>query len=481
MLVLALMLALSLEVFAADWVSITGSVVNVRSGPGQQFSVISQVRSGDKLTKTGSEGDWVKVRLPDGRQGYIASWLTADIIVKDTGSSQQVLDITGSVVNLRSGPGTGYPVVGLVRKGETYPYIETLDGWYAIQYRDRVVYVADFLGEVKEKQESSITIIANNVRVRSGPGTQFGVLGHVNDGDKLSVITRIDGWYQVVYGDGVGYVASWLARPEENSSPATIARNTTAESALEYVRVQGTGVRLRSGPGTDYDILAIASPNETLEVIGRSGEWLKVKRSNGQVGYIAGWLTQPLTRTGLDGVVIFLDPGHGGTDPGAIGYSGRFEKTINLMLALELKQALEAKGAKVHLSRNDDSAVGLTDRAVMAENVQADLFVSIHHNAHENRSYHGTSVYYSATNASSMESQRLARNIHKEMLALGLADDGVRERDYRVLKLTNMPAVLVEVGYISNPWEEANLYESSFRTQVVNSMVRGIENYLRGQ
>jgi N-acetylmuramoyl-L-alanine amidase len=237
---------------------------------------------------------------------------------------------------------------------------------------------------------------------------------------------------------------------------------------------------------------------------------------------------QPLERTrrapGIHTIVI--DPGHGGAESGAVGPGGVMEKNLTLEFARELAGKLGRLGVQTLLTRNDDTTVPHDARPALANQNKADLFISIHLNSSLGAGAHGTETYFlspQATDARAAraaaaenatppaagstatapgagaaaeqedvdlilwdlaqshhlsESQRLANLIQGEFnTALQLKDRGVKQAPFRVLKGATMPAVLVELGFISNPEEEKKLQDPAYRDQLLDSLVTAIARY----
>lgn len=217
---------------------------------------------------------------------------------------------------------------------------------------------------------------------------------------------------------------------------------------------------------------------------------------------------------------VVIDPGHGGDAAGAQGRSGVEEKAITLQVARQLANRLRGADVRTVLTRTSDEALDLTDRTAIANHEQADLFVSLHVNSAYGRSAHGAETFFLSLEASDedaaalaaaedgngdddgeaglnddlafilwdlaqshhlAESQRLAKLVQGEFNAsLGLLDRGVKQAPFRVLRGANMPAILVELGFISNPEEERKLQDSGYQRQLVNALVRAIVAF-RGQ
>lgn len=170
---------------------------------------------------------------------------------------------------------------------------------------------------------------------------------------------------------------------------------------------------------------------------------------------------------------VVIDPGHGGKDPGATG-GGVREKAVVLNVAKKIAAYLEARGCTVMLTRETDVFVELSDRARMANAAKADLFVSIHCNSvRDNARATGMEVYH-YTRASEA-SKRAARVIYDKLLPVcGLRGRGVKSKDLAVLRETAMPAVLVELGFISNPSDRAKLTNFAWQDDAAQAIADGI-------
>lgn len=170
--------------------------------------------------------------------------------------------------------------------------------------------------------------------------------------------------------------------------------------------------------------------------------------------------------------IIVIDAGHGGSETGAV-YGGVKEKDLNLDIALRLEALLKKEDVKTYMTRTDDSKVGLYDRSGLANDVGATLFLSIHNNA-GNSSEHGSMSLYYPSNDSSYGITRLefAAIVQKHMNnKLGTAFKGIIERpNLAVLRTTNMPAVLAEVGYMSNQQELNKLKTPEFRQKAAEAL-----------
>ncbi len=174
---------------------------------------------------------------------------------------------------------------------------------------------------------------------------------------------------------------------------------------------------------------------------------------------------------------VAIDPGHGGRDPGTIGVYGVYEKDINLAVARKLAAELQRRGLTVTMTRQDDRYPELEDRAALANQRNVDLFVSIHCDSAPNSGAQGSTAYIAE--AASSEAQSAAQAILRSLATTGLDSRGVRRENYRVLVQTESPAVLIELGYLSNAQEAAKLQNGAFQDRLAAALASGIADYFR--
>jgi N-acetylmuramoyl-L-alanine amidase len=195
-------------------------------------------------------------------------------------------------------------------------------------------------------------------------------------------------------------------------------------------------------------------------------------------------LSLPVSAGGkLSEKTIVLDPGHGGDDPGAQA-GGVKEKDLNLLIARRIKEALEEVGSTVIMTRDDDRAVDIYSRPVVANNSSADFFISIHCNALIPESETGIETYYHPGEPSS---RALASSIHDRVIQrTGMKDRGARldtklyQAGLAVLRTANVPALLIEFGYIDCSADRTLLCDDAFRGKIARGVVEGLRNYVEG-
>jgi len=172
---------------------------------------------------------------------------------------------------------------------------------------------------------------------------------------------------------------------------------------------------------------------------------------------------------------VVLDAGHGGSDSGAIGVSGKYEKNFNLAVILKVQAILASDPRlKIVMTRSSDTFPSLSDRYNLANSVKADLFLSVHANSNTKSTVNGTEVYY--TRAESLAFANVVKQYATP--ATGLADRGVLQKSLAVTRETKMPAVLFEAGYLSNAAEESKLFSDDFQNRTAAGLAAAVKAYL---
>lgn len=234
--------------------------------------------------------------------------------------------------------------------------------------------------------------------------------------------------------------------------------------------------------GANWNISAFDKKATLYMPIRALGEYYGCSVEYDDMGYMVITIhNKPQT---LSGSVILLDPGHGGKDPGALGYGGAVEECdINLAVAYYTKLALEQRGAIVYSTRSGDNAVEIEDRKAIARSLKPDYFISIHSNGSNNTSMIGTATYYYKP-----FSKKLANNIYNEMLSVfkgylysgqpSLYDsisDGAPYYPFSVTRLDECPSVLIETGYVTNNEECYKLIQPQNQQLLGEAIAKGIE------
>lgn len=176
----------------------------------------------------------------------------------------------------------------------------------------------------------------------------------------------------------------------------------------------------------------------------------------------------------LAGRLVMLDPGHGGSDPGSLSPTGADERDTCWHLANLIAQRLVATGARVRFTRTEPENPDQSERAHRANEIDSDIFVSLHLNSHDEAPAEGSSAYYFGT---SREGEALADSIQHRLVLLGARDCRTHARSFSVLRETKMPAVMVEPAFITNPDEAKRLEDPDHLTALADAIAQGIKDY----
>ncbi|MDI3090820.1 SH3 domain-containing protein [Priestia megaterium] len=190
--------------------------------------------------------------------------------------------VAASKLNVRSGAGTNYGIIGSVVKDQTLSVVSKSGSWYKINYSGRTGYVSsDYVqasGTTTPPAESTTyTVTASTLNVRSGAGTNYASIGSVTKGQKLAVVSKSGSWYKINYSGRTGYVSSDYVQASGTTAPP--AESTT-------YTVTASTLNVRSGAGTSYASIGSVTKGQKLSVVSKSGSWYKINY-NGRTGYVS--------------------------------------------------------------------------------------------------------------------------------------------------------------------------------------------------
>ncbi|MBT9172376.1 MAG: N-acetylmuramoyl-L-alanine amidase LytC [Syntrophomonadaceae bacterium] len=555
LLLFIVVLSAGFTVFAAARRTATVNVdtLNVRSGPGLQHSRISQVVRGNTVPVLTERTGWLEVRLPDGRSGWVAAQhvsVRENPAVSSTGGARAVVNV--GVLNVRSGPAATFSRLTTAMRGSLLPILSRQGDWLQVRLPDgRNGWVAAQHTAIRNATQpvpapapavqvpvpsvpasqppvsgvpapsgatGTVTVNVPVLNVRSGPDASFARLGTVSRGTRLSVQGSQGDWLQVRLPEGLSgwvfatYTGAGAPQPAPVASPAeqspqlpeTVPPDPSATPAGRLVSVAVDGSTVWSGPGFETRQISTLPQGTSLTVVNEQGDWLQVRLSGGELGWIASWLTtagtttapqtpptepqpalqQPAQPSPLSGRTIVLDPGHGinpahGNFSGAVGVTGLVEDVVVLDVSLQAAELLRQAGADVVLTRSD-TTLALRQRVAIAEQARAHVFVSVHANAHLNRAVSGTETFYFQGKPNDTENYWLAAHLQNELVrALGLPDLGVKHGNFHVIRETTMPSALVELGFLSNAGDEALLRTAQSRAAAARAIFLALQRFFQ--
>ena len=481
-----------------------GGTLNLRSGPATTYPVLSKLPSGTLLDLISHEEEWLLVRSNDGNTGWVSAGYTSFTpSLKDKlppARGTQVI-VQTPILNVRGGPGVEYPRLKQVRLDETLPVYQQQDGWLLIRLADGSTgWVSDNYvtsppepeagrdqNDIDESEQDMleagnnilplrVTVTASSLRMRQGPGLQHQIVAVIPKNTILLVRDEQEQWLKVGLPDGrEGWVAGWHTQPLNSGNE----ENTESQSP-RLATVNTSVLRVRSGPGLDFSQVDRVFSGNHLLVLDEEKGWNYVQLPNNSYGWVSGDYTSDnnLNTGRIDSVTIVIDPGHGGQDRGATGINGLLEKEVNLEVSLQVAEQLRARGFNVIMTRNSDVEINLEERVQIAERANADLFISIHANAHPNPAITGTEAFYASGKSSSVQSYYMATLLQQEVSrALHLPSLGTKTARFIVIRETTMPAALLELAFLSNAVDEALLRTPQAQQKAADAIVRAILTY----
>jgi len=291
---------------AATQLTIGITSANVRGGPDTNTAVIASVNKGEKYTALDQRGDWYKIKVGN-TEGWIAGWLVQANKLSDAPANAVV--VKSSSINVRSGPGTSYTVVGQTNANAQLPVLDRSGDWIKIKLPNGTIgWVANWLVQNQSStgQQATAsnkntatkikqaTITATSVNVRSGPGTSYEIVARVNQGQNFTVKEVNGQWLKIsLPGGQAGWIANWLASVSEAAPTPPVqpaAPDTSTGSSNTKLVIKNTAVNVRGGPGTQHNVVGQVSRGQRLGVLDRTGDWYKVSLEGGVIGWVASWM-----------------------------------------------------------------------------------------------------------------------------------------------------------------------------------------------
>ncbi|WP_027409270.1 SH3 domain-containing protein [Anoxybacteroides tepidamans] len=479
------------------------SVANVRQSPSMSAKVLTQLKKGTALKGTAVSIDskgakWYKVVLPNNKTGWVHETVvkvtssSATSPSNTTSSSTKKTIITNSAV-LYATPAFNAAVVERMKKNSQVTVLETINGslfkWLKVTSPSRKTgWIPEF--ELNSTSTKYVYTTASSVPLRRGASEAYQTLRTLSLNERLLYLYSYNEW---LYVETVSGVRGWIQKAKTssiavNSLVQPKVRTSGKDRYIEWTKTNNfsvsysvlSGNRLKITGTFAYaempkfpiaGIQSVEQVNSSVIVTFAPGYTFTIRNYSDRVSI-------KILETGLKGKKIIIDAGHGGQDTGAIGPTGLKEKDVNLDTALLLKAELEKAGAIVTLTRSTDVFLELSERTAIANNSDYDAFISIHIDSYS-RTSTGTTTYYNvSTNFNGPKSKILAQYVQQRLVGqLGRPDRGYKEQEFYVNRKNELPSILVELAFISNPNEEALLKTKAFRQKAAVGIRQGLEDY----
>lgn len=417
-----------------------------------------------------------------------AGLLGISILTTTVLANSDTLTVKTDVLNVRLGPGLSYNVMGQAPRGSSLTVISQENSWYQVRLAgNRVGWVASWLveHEAASTTAAKVGIVKTPVNVRQYGRDDSKLLGTINAGDSVKILYTTDGWSQIEFQGGAGWVTTDSITLTGQTSAVISAQTQLSADQAKTLKVRtNTSTNLRQTGGINGQVIRAIPKDTELTVLGEDGDWYRVETKNGERGFIASWVVSTPSNgastkaaTSLAEATVVIDPGHGGSDAGALSADGKnYEKTYTLAMAQKVAQQLQAAGANVILTRSTDSYVDLSPRPTVAAKLHADAFISIHCDSTEDpNTATGHTTYYYAEG----KDKPLASSLSSALADLPLANRGVEFGNFEVLRDNTQPAVLLELGYINSKKDFKQISDPSFQNQVAANVRSGLNHYFQ--
>lgn len=455
---------------------VTADILNVREKASTSSKKMGTVKKGQVVTITKQQNGWSQIKYGSKNgwvsEKYISTVKTTSFATTATTTKYYV---TASSLNIRESASTSAKIVASLTKGASVTYYSKSGNWAKVKTASGVTGWASmtYLTKTKPVVTKIYYVTANFLNVRSSGSTSAKVVATIKKGASVTFYSQRNNWGEIKTSSGVtGYVSmKYLSTTKPNSN--TEHKVETASNNNIYYVISDT-LNIRDSGDVSADIVDTSIRGDALTLTKIDGAWGKVITEEGVTGWVnLTYLSSTAPSKGLKGKVIVLDPGHGGKDPGSHGDRNN-EKDLTLATAKKVKAKLEAVGAKVVMTRTGDTYLTLSERVKISENNNADVFISIHYNAGSS-SASGIETYFWKTNK---DESKLASLVQNEIIkSTGMKNRGTAAGDFHVIRENTDSAILVELGFISNPDEENIIETSDFQNKAATGIVNGLEAY----
>lgn len=375
------------------------------------------IKKGDIYYPIQEESDWVKVLSPHHQLGYMPN--TAHL-AEQAKRSQHIAIVNSQTANLRRQPDSKSYLITTAKKGQQFLVLEDNNEWVKIHYKKGIAFVN-----------------AHSVTVREGK---------LKKGANRPQLAMKDRKIKIIKDNEPIY-----------------AEHSTSSQVLDRMK-----------KGASYPIIGV------LE------DFYEIAYNQNQVGFIEKSVAKPnftLKDTvdipkRLKDATIVLDPGHGGEDPGASSsYTKKHEKDFTIKVGKGLAKALRKKGAKVILTREDDTNLSLSDRAKLANDEFADAFISLHFDSSgkPNENSGISSYYYTKHDLA------FCQVINHSLKKITIQNNGEQFGDFMVLRESDCPSILLEMGYMNTKKDVKRIQSKKYQQELIQRITEGLDHYFKDQ
>ncbi|WEG73211.1 N-acetylmuramoyl-L-alanine amidase [Vagococcus intermedius] len=412
----------------------------------------------------------------------IAFVVTVFLSIHNLNPQKQII-ITKKTAQIHTQPKKNSGTVKEVQQGDTLFVLNQKRDWYRVKLSNNKkgwVAISDSnKGQKSPATNLTATIRQDKTKLLLKPKEDSPTITTLKSGTKITISSEQSGWSQVRAGKKEGWISN---RSIKMGSRKKIDAPLTNKL---YARQNGTYIRAKAKRSSE-SIYTLTYGDELI-YLGTKGDWYKVLSPDKQIGYLPNWTVNfskpdkkaPYQISPLADKIIILDAGHGGSDVGAISNDGIiYEKMITLSSARFVEKALDKTGANVVMTRSNDTFVDLQEIPLRGELVNADVFISFHYDSSglSNQATGFTTYYYHEKDIPLGEviNKHLEKNIP-------LVNRGVALGDFLVIRESNTPSLLLELGYMNNDLDMQQFITKTYQKLVAKSVTDGLTEYFESK
>lgn len=415
-----------------------------------------------------------------------------EVVVPDDNSAIiGTIQVTTDGLNIRKSKDSSTidNIVGKTNKGSKLAVYAIEGDWLKVSFNNGYSYIyktyAQFLdidGKTLGNAKKQVTT-TQNINLYLEPTSTSNVISTIDSKVKLPVYNTVNGYYLTVVNGLPGYIVAGSTEDVIVEKPSTPDPTPPLVSGDLLGRVTVDNLNIRKEANSTSPVVDKVKKGEYVQVNSVNGYWAQVT-FKGQNGYVHKSYLKLLNQNGnpLKDRMIIIDPGHGGKDPGTVVGTIE-EKNIVLKVSTLVTQKLEAAGANVLMTRTGDTYPTREGRVDFSHGNYGEIFVSIHANYANNTAAQGTETYYAKTPGDVYEEDiDLATFVNNQIVKnVNMKDRKVKEMKYIVIANTNIPAILVELGFLSNSEDRAKLTDDQYVELFAESIYKGILEYYSKQ
>ncbi|MGE7987761.1 N-acetylmuramoyl-L-alanine amidase [Lysinibacillus fusiformis] len=415
-----------------------------------------------------------------------------EVVVPDDNSAIiGTIQVTTDGLNIRKSKDSSTidNIVGKTNKGSKLAVYAIEGDWLKVSFNNGYSYIyktyAQFLdidGKTLGNAKKQVTT-TQNINLYLEPTSTSNVISTIDSKVKLPVYNTVNGYYLTVVNGLPGYIVAGSTEDVIVEKPSTPDPIPPLVSGDLLGRVTVDNLNIRKEANSTSPVVDKVKKGEYVQVNSVNGYWAQVT-FKGQNGYVHKSYLKLLNQNGnpLKDRIIIIDPGHGGKDPGTVVGTIE-EKNIVLKVSTLVTQKLEAAGANVLMTRTEDTYPTREGRVDFSHGNYGEIFVSIHANYANNTAAQGTETYYAKTPGDVYEEDiDLATFVNNQIVKnVNMKDRKVKEMKYVVIANTNIPAILVELGFLSNSEDRDKLTDDQYVELFADSIYKGILEYYSKQ